>query len=173
MQPPFKLTLVVDVERWLPYKGTCHVILLAKLHDMYLYKTDNIFHINHQQWRRGGGYIIRVVFLMLFSTGTTLHVADALIFFLFLFFFFFSFFFFLFFFFFCKLYSNSCSACITDNPLYTTLDTATKFVIIIWKCHETFAYAVTFRHKLCKIVLDSVNKPRFSISVRIPSVRLF
>ena len=21
------------------YKGTCHVILLAKLHDMYLYKT--------------------------------------------------------------------------------------------------------------------------------------
>ena len=29
------------------YKGTCHVILLAKLHDMYLYKTDNFFHINH------------------------------------------------------------------------------------------------------------------------------
>ena len=24
-----------------------HVILLAKLHDMYLYKTDNLFHINH------------------------------------------------------------------------------------------------------------------------------
>ena len=24
-----------------PYKGTCHVILLAKLHDMYLYKTTN------------------------------------------------------------------------------------------------------------------------------------
>ena len=42
-----KLTLVVDVERWLSYKGTCHVILLAKLHDMYLYKTDNFFHINH------------------------------------------------------------------------------------------------------------------------------
>ena len=40
-QPPLKLTLVVDVERWLSYKGTCHVILLAKLHDMYLYKTDN------------------------------------------------------------------------------------------------------------------------------------
>ena len=36
-----------DVERWLSYKGTCHVILLAKLHDMYLYKTDNFFHINH------------------------------------------------------------------------------------------------------------------------------
>ena len=32
--------------------GTCHVILLdvillAKLHDMYLYKTDNFFHINN------------------------------------------------------------------------------------------------------------------------------
>ena len=46
-QPPLKLTLVVDVERWLSYKGTCHVILLAKLHDMYLYRTDNFFHINH------------------------------------------------------------------------------------------------------------------------------
>ena len=39
-QPPLSLTLVVDVERRLSYKGTCHVILLAKLHDMYLYKTD-------------------------------------------------------------------------------------------------------------------------------------
>ena len=38
---------MVDVERWLSYKGTCHVILLAKLHDMYLYKIDNFFHINH------------------------------------------------------------------------------------------------------------------------------
>ena len=46
-QPPLKLTLVVDVEKWLSYKGTCHVILLAKLHDMYLYKTDNFFHIYH------------------------------------------------------------------------------------------------------------------------------
>ena len=46
-QPPLKLTLVVDVEKWLSYKGSCHVILLAKLHDMYLYKTDNFFHINH------------------------------------------------------------------------------------------------------------------------------
>ena len=46
-QPPWKLTLVVDVERWLSYKDTCHVILLAKLHDMYLYKTGNFFHINH------------------------------------------------------------------------------------------------------------------------------
>ena len=45
-QPPLKLT-VLDVERWLSYKGTCYVILLAKLHDMYLYKTDNFFHINH------------------------------------------------------------------------------------------------------------------------------
>ena len=46
-QLPLKLTLVVDVERRLSYKGTCHVILLAKLHGMYLYKTDNFFHINH------------------------------------------------------------------------------------------------------------------------------
>ena len=46
-KPPLKLTLVVHVERWLSYKGTCHVILLAKLHDMYLYKTDNFFRINH------------------------------------------------------------------------------------------------------------------------------
>ena len=46
-QTPLKLTSVVDVKRWLSYKGTCHVILQAKLHDMYLYKTDNFFHINH------------------------------------------------------------------------------------------------------------------------------
>ena len=46
-QPPLKLTLVIDVKRWLSYKGTCHVILLAKLHDMYLYKTNNFFHNNH------------------------------------------------------------------------------------------------------------------------------
>ena len=46
-QPPLKLTLVVDVERWLSNKGTCHVISLAKLNDMYLYKTHNFFHINH------------------------------------------------------------------------------------------------------------------------------
>ena len=45
-RPPWKLTLVVVVERWLSYKSTCHVILLAKLHDMYLYKTDNFFHTN-------------------------------------------------------------------------------------------------------------------------------
>ena len=37
---------MADVERRLSYKGTCHVILLAKLHDMYLYKTDNFFNIN-------------------------------------------------------------------------------------------------------------------------------
>ena len=36
---------MVDVERWLSYKGTCHVILLAKLDDMYLCKTAS-FHIN-------------------------------------------------------------------------------------------------------------------------------
>ena len=32
------------MERWLSYKGTCHVILLAKLHDMYLYKTVTFPH---------------------------------------------------------------------------------------------------------------------------------
>ena len=41
------------MERWLSYKGTCHIILLAKLHDMYRYKTAT-FHINHksesQRW---------------------------------------------------------------------------------------------------------------------------
>ena len=63
-QPPLKLTLVVDVEWWLSYKGTCHVILLAKLHDMYLYKTDNFFHINHyfkssQRWLSYTGFTVQ------------------------------------------------------------------------------------------------------------------
>ena len=35
---------MVDVDRWLSYKGTGHVILLAKLHDMYLYKTATFPH---------------------------------------------------------------------------------------------------------------------------------
>ena len=26
---------------------SCNFALLAKLHDLYLYKTDNFFHINH------------------------------------------------------------------------------------------------------------------------------
>ena len=40
-EPPSKLTLnsVWCGKSCLSYKGTCHVILLAKLHDMYLYKT--------------------------------------------------------------------------------------------------------------------------------------
>ena len=63
-QPPLKLTLVVDVERWLSYKGTCHVILLAKLHDMYLYKTDNFFHINHylksRRWLSYTGFTVPI-----------------------------------------------------------------------------------------------------------------
>ena len=42
-KPPLRLTLVVDVERWLSYKGTCHVILLAKFNDMYLYKRTDAF----------------------------------------------------------------------------------------------------------------------------------
>ena len=60
-QPPLKLTLVVDVERWLSYKGTCHVILLAKLHDMYLYKTDNFYHINHYLVSLEGGSLTEVL----------------------------------------------------------------------------------------------------------------
>ena len=40
-EPPSILTLnsVWCGKSCLSYKGTCHVILLAKLHDMYLYKT--------------------------------------------------------------------------------------------------------------------------------------
>ena len=37
-EPTLRLTLMVDMERWLSYKGTCHVILLADRH---------IFHINY------------------------------------------------------------------------------------------------------------------------------
>ena len=37
---------MVGVEKWLSYKGTCHVILLAKLHGMYLY-VRHLFHIIH------------------------------------------------------------------------------------------------------------------------------
>ena len=35
---------MVNVESWLYFKGTCHIILLAKLHDMYLYKTVTFPH---------------------------------------------------------------------------------------------------------------------------------
>ena len=40
-EPPSRLTLNSSWcgKSCLSYKGTCHVILLAKLHDMYLYKT--------------------------------------------------------------------------------------------------------------------------------------
>ena len=67
-KPPLKWTLVVDVERWLSYKGTCHVILLAKLHYIYLYKTDNFFHINHylksvsgQRWLSYTGFTVNQI----------------------------------------------------------------------------------------------------------------
>ena len=46
-EPSLRLTSVVGVKRCLSYKSTCHVILLAKLHDMYLYKTDTFFHMNY------------------------------------------------------------------------------------------------------------------------------
>ena len=55
---------MVDVERWLSYKGTCHVILLAKLHDRYLYKTDNFFHINHYLVSLEGGCLTQVLLYM-------------------------------------------------------------------------------------------------------------
>ena len=68
-QPPLKLTLVVDVERGLSYKGTCHVILLAKLHDMYLYKTDNFFHINHYLKSQSRRWLSYTGFTVLKFTG--------------------------------------------------------------------------------------------------------
>ena len=45
-QPPSRLTLNSDWggKSCLSFKGTCHVILLAKLHDMYHYKTTTILH---------------------------------------------------------------------------------------------------------------------------------
>ena len=45
-KPPSRLTLNSGWcgKSCLSYKGTCHVILLAKLHDMYLYKTTTFSH---------------------------------------------------------------------------------------------------------------------------------
>ena len=45
-EPPSRLTLNSGCcgKGCLSYKGTCHVILLAKLHDMYLYKTTTFPH---------------------------------------------------------------------------------------------------------------------------------
>ena len=45
-EPPSRLTLNSGWcgKKCLSYKGTCHVILLAKLHDMYLYKTTTFPH---------------------------------------------------------------------------------------------------------------------------------
>ena len=45
-QPPSRLTLNSGWcgKNCLSYKGTCHVNLLAKLHDMYLYKTTTFSH---------------------------------------------------------------------------------------------------------------------------------
>ena len=45
-EPPSRLTLNSGWcgKSCLSYKGTCHVILLAKLHDMYLYKTTTFPH---------------------------------------------------------------------------------------------------------------------------------
>ena len=85
-QPPLKLTLVVNMERWLSYKGTCHVILLAKLHDMYLYKTDNFFHINHYSksvlkvallhrfycTQSGKAVLVKIIFMLLLRIKPTI-----------------------------------------------------------------------------------------------------
>ena len=65
-QPPLKLTLVVDVERWLSYKGTCHV------HDMYLYKTANFF--PHQPLFKvslEGGSLTQVLLYMFYEEKRT------------------------------------------------------------------------------------------------------
>ena len=45
-EPPSRLTLNSGWcgKSCLSYKGTCHVILLAKLHDMYLYTTTTFPH---------------------------------------------------------------------------------------------------------------------------------
>ena len=45
-EPPSRLALNSGWcgKSCLSYKGTCHVILLAKLHDMYLYKTTTFSH---------------------------------------------------------------------------------------------------------------------------------
>ena len=45
-EPPLRLTLNSGWcgKNCLSYKGTCHVILLAKLHDMYLYKAATFPH---------------------------------------------------------------------------------------------------------------------------------
>ena len=46
-KPPLKLTLVADVERWLSYKGICHVILL-------LMNTCNIYFCGEMRKILGG-----------------------------------------------------------------------------------------------------------------------
>ena len=66
-KPPLWLTLVVDMERWLSYKGICHVILLAKLYDMYLYKADVFSHQALFKVSLKGGSLI---------TGFTVHVCN-------------------------------------------------------------------------------------------------
>ena len=67
--PPLRLTLNSGWcgKSCLSYKGTYHVILLAKLHGMYLYKTTTFphqppFHINHkgqfQRWLSYTGFTV-------------------------------------------------------------------------------------------------------------------
>ena len=53
------MTFVVGVERWLSYK----------LHDMYLYKTDNFFHINHYLFKVSlkGGSLTQVLLYTYFQ----------------------------------------------------------------------------------------------------------
>ena len=46
-KPPSRLTLVVDVERWQSYKGTCHVILLVSKITWRTFIKQPPFHINH------------------------------------------------------------------------------------------------------------------------------
>ena len=72
---------MVDVESWLSYKNTCHVILLAKLHDMYLYKTTifqhqpSLFKSLSQRWLSYTGFTLCCFF---FFFGESIVLSNAI-----------------------------------------------------------------------------------------------
>ena len=74
---------MVDVERWLSYKGTCHVILLAKLHDMYLYKTDNSPHqpilSQSQMWLSYTGFTVCPICVYSICSGLSVPILGVYI----------------------------------------------------------------------------------------------
>ena len=62
-EPPLRQTLNSEgwCKSWLSHKGTCHVILLAKLHDMYLYKIATFPHQplkSAQRWLSYTGFTV-------------------------------------------------------------------------------------------------------------------